>query len=71
MRPAAVTMLAMALAGFGAGRASAQTATLGAAAAASGLYYGAALDPDALDERPYRDLAQAQPTCVTPENAMK
>jgi endo-1,4-beta-xylanase len=30
-----------------------------------------ALDPDAFDERPYRELAAAQLTCVTPENAMK
>ena len=46
-------------------------ATLGAAAAESGRYFGAALDPDAFDERPYRELAAAQLTCVTPENAMK
>ncbi len=45
--------------------------TLGSAAAESGRYFGAALDPDALDERPYRDLAATQLTCVTPENAMK
>ena len=46
-------------------------ATLGSAAAESGRYFGAAIDPDALDERPYRDLAAMQLTCVTPENAMK
>ena len=45
--------------------------TLGSAAAASGRYFGAALDPDAFDERPYRDLAASQLTSVTPENAMK
>ncbi|HTZ68281.1 MAG TPA: endo-1,4-beta-xylanase, partial [Roseiarcus sp.] len=45
--------------------------SLGAAAAASGRYFGAALDPDALDEKPYRNLAAAQLTSVTPENAMK
>jgi endo-1,4-beta-xylanase len=49
----------------------ADQATLGSAAAASGRYFGAAIDPDALDERPYRDLAAAQLTSVTPENAMK
>jgi len=46
-------------------------ATLGSAAAESGRYFGAAIDPDALDERPYRDLAATQLTSVTPENAMK
>jgi endo-1,4-beta-xylanase len=51
--------------------ADAGEATLGSAAAESGRYFGAALDPDALDERPYRDLAATQLTCVTPENAMK
>jgi endo-1,4-beta-xylanase len=64
-------MFAMAVVGLGCGRGAAQTATLGSAAAANSLYYGAALDPDALDERPYRELAREQPTCVTPENAMK
>ena len=51
--------------------AAAGDVTLGAAAATSGRYFGAALDPDALDEKPYRDLAAAQLTSVTPENAMK
>jgi endo-1,4-beta-xylanase len=46
-------------------------ATLGAAAATSGRYFGAAIDPDALDEKAYRNLAAAQLTSVTPENAMK
>ena len=45
--------------------------TLGAAAADSGRYFGAALDPDAFDEKPYRDLAASHLTSVTPENAMK
>jgi endo-1,4-beta-xylanase len=45
--------------------------TLGSAAAASGRYFGAALDPDAFDEKPYRELAASQLTSVTPENAMK
>jgi endo-1,4-beta-xylanase len=45
--------------------------TLGAAAAGSGRYFGAALDPDAFDEKPYRELAASQLTSVTPENAMK
>jgi endo-1,4-beta-xylanase len=45
--------------------------SLGAAAAASGRYFGAALDPDALDEKPYRGLAATQLSGVTPENAMK
>ena len=46
-------------------------ATLGAAAATSGRYFGAAIDPDALDEKAYRNLAATQLTSVTPENAMK
>jgi endo-1,4-beta-xylanase len=51
---------------------SAAEATLGSAAASSGgRYFGAALDPAYLDERPYRDLATTQLTCVTPENQMK
>ena len=50
---------------------AAAEATLGSAAAATGRYFGAALDPDALDERPYRDLAANELTCVTAENAMK
>ena len=45
--------------------------SLGGAAAASGRYFGAAIDPDALEEQRYRDLAAAQLTSVTPENAMK
>jgi endo-1,4-beta-xylanase len=45
--------------------------SLGAAAAASGRYFGAALDPDALGERLYRGLATTQLSSVTPENAMK
>jgi endo-1,4-beta-xylanase len=54
-----------------AGAGEADEATLGSAAAESGRYFGAAIDPDALDERPYRDLAATQLTSVTPENAMK
>ena len=50
---------------------SAGEATLGSAAASAGRYFGAALDPDAFDERPYRELAATQLTSVTPENAMK
>jgi endo-1,4-beta-xylanase len=45
--------------------------SLGAAAAASGRYFGAALDPHALGERLYRGLAATQLSSVTPENAMK
>jgi endo-1,4-beta-xylanase len=45
--------------------------TLGSAAGRSGRYFGAALDPDAFDDRLYRRLAATQLTCVTPENAMK
>ena len=58
----AAAALALALATIRAGEAG--EATLGGAAAASGRYFGAALDPDALDERPYRDLAATQLTCV-------
>ncbi|MBV8440571.1 MAG: endo-1,4-beta-xylanase [Hyphomicrobiales bacterium] len=49
----------------------ADEATLGSAAASAGRYFGGALDPGAFDERPYRELAATQLTCVTPENAMK
>ena len=67
----AAAAAALALA-FGAGAADeAGQLTLGSAAAGSGRYFGAAVDPDALDEKPYRDLASAQLTSVTPENAMK
>ena len=45
--------------------------TLQAAAAASGRYFGAALDPDRFDEKPYVRLATDQLSAVTPENAMK
>src|SRR5271166_4178003 len=41
--------------------------SLGAAAAATGRYFGAALDPGDFDEKPYRELAVSQLTCVTPE----
>ena len=51
--------------------ASAGEATLGSAAALADRYFGAALDPDYLDEKPYRHLATTQLTCVTPENQMK
>jgi endo-1,4-beta-xylanase len=51
--------------------AHADQATLGAAAAASGRYFGAAIDVNALDERPYRTLMEKQLTSATPENAMK
>ena len=46
-------------------------ATLGSAAASTGRYFGAALDPGYLDEKRYRDLAAQQLTSVTPENQMK
>ena len=46
-------------------------ATLGSAANFAGRYFGAALDPDALGEQPYRELAARQLTSITPENAMK
>jgi endo-1,4-beta-xylanase len=62
---------ALALAWAAAAEADAGEITLGSAAASSGRYFGAALDPGALDERPYRDLAAAQLSSVTPENAMK
>ena len=51
--------------------AHADEATFGAAAAASGRYFGAAIDVNALDERPYRTLMGKQLTSATPENAMK
>ena len=66
---AAAALALLTWAGASAGEAS--RATLGAAAAGSGRYFGAAIDPGALDERPYRELAAAQLTSVTPENAMK
>jgi GH35 family endo-1,4-beta-xylanase len=46
-------------------------ATLAAAAASTGLYFVAALDPGFLDEKRYRGLAATQLTSVTPENQMK
>ena len=49
----------------------ADEATFGAAAATSGRYFGAAIDVNALDERPYRTLMEKQLTSATPENAMK
>jgi endo-1,4-beta-xylanase len=62
--------LVFALLGF-TGPGAAGEATLGAAAAASGRYFGAALDPGDFDEKRYRELAATQLTSVTPENAMK
>jgi endo-1,4-beta-xylanase len=52
-------------------RGSAGEATLASAAASSGRYFGAALDPAHLDEKPYRGLAATQLGSVTPENQMK
>ena len=72
MHPALRTAAAAALALMSAVSAvAAGDVTLGAAAATNGRYFGAALDPDALDEKPYRNLAASQLTSVTPENAMK
>jgi endo-1,4-beta-xylanase len=68
---AAFSIAALALATFPAAAGERTPTTLGSAAAESGRYFGAAIDPDALDERPYRDLAATQLTAVTPENAMK
>ena len=68
-RLAAAALALLTWAGANAGEPS--RAALGAAAATSGRYFGAAIDPGALDERPYRELAAAQLTSVTPENAMK
>ena len=65
----AAAALALTVATIGASYAG--EATLGGAAVANGRYFGAALDPDALDERQYRELAATQLTSVTPENAMK
>jgi endo-1,4-beta-xylanase len=63
--------VALALAAWGlAGPSAAADATLGSAAA-SGRYFGAALDPAYFDEKPYRALATKELTCVTPENQMK
>ena len=62
--------LALALC-LSAGQAAAADMTLKAAAAASGRYFGAALDPDLFDEKPYRRLATDEFSAVTPENAMK
>jgi endo-1,4-beta-xylanase len=64
---AALTLLMFAAANAG----EAGQATLGSAAAETGRYFGAAIDPDALDERRYRELAATQPSSLTPENAMK
>jgi endo-1,4-beta-xylanase len=69
IRVAAVALALLPRADANAGEPS--RAALGAAAAGSGRYFGAAIDPGALDERPYPELAAAQLTSVTPENAMK
>ena len=66
-----ILAVAAALAGASGTRAAAGEATIGGAAQSAGRYYGAALDPNAIDEKRYRALASAQPTSVTPENAMK
>jgi endo-1,4-beta-xylanase len=63
---AAALALAFAVAASAAGE-----VTLGAAAGGSGRYFGAALDPAALDEKAYRELAATELTSVTAENAMK
>jgi endo-1,4-beta-xylanase len=63
----ALTLMAM----ISADKVSADEATLGGAAQSTGRYFGAALAPDYLDEKPYRELAQKQLTSVTPENQMK
>jgi len=68
----ALRAFALALAASGlADPGSAAEATLGSAAAGSGRYFGDALDPAYLDERPCRGLVTTQLTCVTPENQMK
>ncbi len=54
-----------------AGPAVAADMTLKAAAAASGRYFGAALDPGLFDDKPYLRLAVEELSSVTPENAMK
>ncbi len=54
-----------------AGPAAAADMTLKAAAALSGRYFGAALDPGDFDEKPYVRLATKELSAVTPENAMK
>jgi endo-1,4-beta-xylanase len=64
-----VGVAALGLAATGAARAG--ETTLQSAAAASGRYFGAALDPDDFDEKPYVKLATEQLGCVTPENQMK
>ena len=66
-----IGIVAAALALTLAAPAEAGQVTLGSAAAASGRYFGAALDPGAFDEKLYRGLAATQLTSVTPENAMK
>jgi endo-1,4-beta-xylanase len=62
-----VAALGLAVAGI----ARAGETTLQSAAAASGRYFGAALDPGDFDEKPYLKLATEQLGCVTPENQMK
>ena len=66
----AAVALALAASGL-ADPGSATEPTLGSAAASTGRYFGAALDPAYLDEKPYDALAATQLTCVTPENQMK
>jgi len=56
---------------FAAAAAPAGEPTLQSAAASTGRYFGAALDPDHFDEKAYAKLATEQLGAVTPENAMK
>jgi endo-1,4-beta-xylanase len=49
----------------------ADEATLRSAAALSGRYFGAALDPNNFDEKSYAKLATRQLGAATPENSMK
>jgi endo-1,4-beta-xylanase len=68
LRPAAALAVCAALA---APAAAAPAVTLQSAAAATGRYFGAALDPAFLDDPVYRDLAEREFSSITPENAMK
>ena len=66
-----IAMAALSLGLFVAGVARAGETTLQTAAAASGRYFGAALDPGDFDEKRYVRLATEQLGSVTPENQMK
>src|SRR5689334_16187830 len=68
---ACVAALAVAAAVFAGHSASAAASTLGAAAAQSGRYFGAAIAAGKLNDSTYTTVAAREFTMATPENEMK